>query len=109
MRRLAEWEGAVRRSRAFGVRREDAAEKASLQPGFAALRPCSALDPGGGGRSPNSVSHRIKRVGCVSDFAGNFSLFPYFLPARGQVEQLLGLIPKRFQTKVWTLGLLEDP
>ena len=47
----------------------------------------------------SQFSHGIKRIGCVGHFSGNFSLFPYFLPSCGQVEQLLGLTPRRFQTK----------
>lgn len=50
----------------------------------------------------SQVSHGIKRIGCVGHFAGNFSLFPYFLPARGPVEQLLSLPPRRLQARVWT-------
>lgn len=38
-----------------------------------------------------------ERTGRVGHFAGNFSLFPYFLPARGQVQQLLGLPPRGFR------------
>lgn len=89
------------------VRREHAAKKAFLPPGLAALSLSPVQDLGEGSFSKpgltlcNQVSHGIKRIGCVGPFAGNFSLFPYFLPAHGGVEQLLSLTPRRFQAKVW--------
>lgn len=51
-----------------------------------------------------------ERTGRVGHFAGNFSLFPYFLPARGQVQQLLGLPPRGFRPE-WespALGFLGE-
>ena len=79
-------------------------EEATLQPGLAAWSPRPARDLREGSLpKPDlalcyQVSHGIKGLGCIGNFTGNFSFFPYFLPARGKVEQLL--TPKRFQARV---------
>lgn len=57
-------------------------------------------------RPPNPASLWVlrshaekKKIVGVGHFAGNFSLFPYFLPTYGQAEQLLNLRPRSCQAK----------